>query len=96
MFSPFFQKQDFFNNLWWEAYIIKVIVYFHYLIYYSTKLTNASTGIVLHDTNLPKQEKSVVELLSQGYSSKQIAGHLKTIKNTVDNQRKHMLKKTNT
>ena len=59
-------------------------------------MTNTSPGIMKHDTNLTKREKSVVELLSQGYSSKQIAGHLKTIKNTVDNQRKHMLKKTNT
>ena len=59
-------------------------------------MTNLSTVINTLNTNLTKREKLVVELLSQGYSSKQIAWHLKSSKNTVDNQRKNMLKKTNT
>lgn len=58
-------------------------------------MTNSSS-VISTNTNLTKKEKLVVELLSQGYSSKQIAWHLKSSKNTVDNHRKNMLKKTNT
>ncbi len=59
-------------------------------------MTNTSLANHVHDSHLTKQEKLVVGLLAQGYSSKQIAWHLKSSKNTIDNHRKNMLKKTNT
>ncbi len=59
-------------------------------------MTNAYMVINVSCNTLTKQEKIVVELLAQGFSSKQIAGHLKSSQNTIDNHRKNMLKKTNT
>ena len=59
-------------------------------------MTNAYMVINVSCNTLTKQEKIVVELLAQGFSSKQIAGHLKSSQNTIDNHRKNMLKKINT
>ena len=59
-------------------------------------MTNAYMVISVSCNTLTKQEKIVVDLLAQGFSSKQIAGHLKSSQNTIDNHRKNMLKKTNT
>ena len=59
-------------------------------------MTNAYMVINVSCDTLTKQEKIVVQLLSEGFSSKQIAGHLKSSQNTIDNHRKNMLKKTHT
>ncbi|BAV06218.1 LuxR C-terminal-related transcriptional regulator [Filimonas lacunae] len=45
---------------------------------------------------LSGRELDVLRLMAQGLSSKQIASELKIAKNTVDNHRQNLLKKTNT
>lgn len=48
------------------------------------------------DTLLTKQEKKVLQWVSEGFSSKMLADKLYISENTVANHRKNMLKKTNT
>lgn len=45
---------------------------------------------------LTSREKILIDLLSQGFSSKQIAHELNISRNTIENHRKNMLKKTRT
>jgi DNA-binding CsgD family transcriptional regulator len=47
------------------------------------------------DLFLTPREKQVLELVSKGYSSKQIAHHLFISRHTVESHRKHLLKKLN-
>lgn len=44
---------------------------------------------------LTEREKQVLELVSKGYSSKQIAHHLFISRHTVESHRKHLLRKLN-
>jgi DNA-binding CsgD family transcriptional regulator len=48
------------------------------------------------DTLLTRQEKNVLGYISDGLSSKQVAGKLKLSENTIANHRQNMLRKTNT
>lgn len=55
----------------------------------------AKPPVCLH-TTLSKQEKTVVSLMADGLSSKQIADKLRISQRTVENHRKNMLRKTGT
>jgi DNA-binding NarL/FixJ family response regulator len=48
------------------------------------------------DKLLSSHEKNILNLMADGFSSKQVAGKLKISENTVSNHRQNMLRKTNT
>jgi DNA-binding NarL/FixJ family response regulator len=64
--------------------------------FFTYKATDFSTQLTFNQQILTKREQEIVRLLSEGYTSKQVAYQLHISTVTVNNHRQNMLRKTNT